>query len=276
MIWRMKLLGALTAVFMQTLQGNGCAPPATGLSTARRKGRVLKSIFAAFAITLAPACDAPPPDYFPLEGGRRWEYALEREVLDTRLQQRLIITNTGSRELDGRPVFERESAGGERRLYTRGPDGIVRVAVGTRGDGLAERLQRDPRAHYVLRYPLLPGTRWELTSVLQLIESPLLGVVSTAEHILERREPVQMTYRIDAIDASIEVPAGRFTQCLLVKGSGSTEVGIDRYGHLARVEVETSEWYAPDVGLVRAVREETSENTFLKPGRYTLELLRSQ
>lgn len=241
---------------------------------AQRKDPVFKSILAAFAITLAPACDAPSPDYFPLEGGRQWEYTLEREVLDNRLRQRLIITNTGSRELDGRPVFARESAGGERRLYTRGPDGIVRVAVIARGDGLAEHLQRDPQAHYVLRYPLVPGTSWELTSVLQLIESSLLGIVSNPVHIQERREPVQMTYRIEALDASIEVPAGRFTQCVLVKGSGSTEVGIDRYGQMARVKVETYEWYAPDIGLVRAVREETSENTFLKPGRYTLELLR--
>ena len=43
---------------------------------------------------------------------------------------------------------------------------------------------------------------------------------------------------------------------------------IDRGNAYAEVSVTQQEWYAPRIGLVKVLRVETANTTFLRDGRY--------
>jgi len=212
------------------------------------------------------SCSKKGPDYFPLEAGHSWRYRIALKILDDEYSQKYLVANLKPAKLDGEKVFVQRSQSGETSYFTRDSAGIRRI--GTRASGTLE-IQHDSKRHYMLVYPLAGDTSWTLASRLRLIES---RTFAREDKLYKRHLPVAMTYRITSLNESIEVPAGRYTNCIQVTGTGLTRVPVDRGTASAEVEVTHTDWYAPSIGLVKSVRREISESVFLQDGEFRLEL----
>ena len=81
-----------------------------------------------------------------------------------------------------------------------------------------------------------------------------------------------MRYRIEAVDQRVQTPAGNFGGCLRVQGRATIKLFVDAVGRWDDVPLTTSEWYCPDVGLVRLERKEPSPQKLMRGGTLTMEL----
>ena len=225
---------------------------------------------AAFALVLlATALSGCSDDrsFEPLAPGHWWIYAIDARVLDEPRHSRYVARNAASGELDRLTVVARRAQASSVDYLHRGKDGVTRRAY-RRGPNGTLSFDQPPRV--LLPADPVPGKRWSVPSTLALIES---RTFARADRVIVRRYPVTLEKTVSADDATIEVPAGLFHDCLLVTGQGRTSVRTDRGNASASVTVTTREWYAPGVGLVRLEREETSTSPFLKNGRQTWTLL---
>lgn len=202
-------------------------------------------------------------DYFPLDAGRWWQYRVETIVLDEAKVQKEIVRNVGRGTHDGREVWVRERAGGTLNYFARDGAGVFRIEPpgqdGSTPAGVA----------VVLPEPLTAGASWTVESRLAVIES---RTYDPADRLVVRRIPVTLVQRVESLDATVEVPAGRFEGCLHVRATGTAGARVDRGQGTASIDVVSDDWYAPGVGLVKSSRRETSDSTFLKPGSYDLVL----
>ncbi len=81
-----------------------------------------------------------------------------------------------------------------------------------------------------------------------------------------------MTCIIEARDDKVHTLAGAFDKCLRVKGA-AVRVHADPVLGWRDMPLATTEWYRDGVGLVRLVREEPAQATFLTGGTLTMELV---
>jgi len=81
-----------------------------------------------------------------------------------------------------------------------------------------------------------------------------------------------MTYRVEALNASVSTPAGEFSDCVIVSGYGKTSANVGNYIGVADIEVSSREWFAPGVGLVRMERQESTTAEALAGGSLTMVL----
>lgn len=81
-----------------------------------------------------------------------------------------------------------------------------------------------------------------------------------------------MVYTIDALGETVDTRAGRFTDCLRVRGQASLRLFADPVAGWRDMPLTTTDWYCKGVGLVRLVREEPARSTFLSGGTLTMEL----
>jgi hypothetical protein len=70
----------------------------------------------------------------------------------------------------------------------------------------------------------------------------------------------------------VKVPAGAFENCMRVVMSGNAFVDAGNYVGKTIVRVTETNWYAPGVGLVKSVREESTKHRALDKGGIILEL----
>ncbi|RZS56841.1 hypothetical protein [Sphaerotilus mobilis] len=204
---------------------------------------------------------------FPLEGGHRWVYrqtsTWENDVVE---RDELVITSRGADDLSGiGRAWHRRSDSGVDYWLRSDDSGVYRVA--SKNDTEAEPVA-DPAPRYVLRQPLVVGTQWQ---------------ASTTAYLLRRRQefppeirhthaPVIMTYTIEAVGETVDSAAGRYSLCVRVKGTAQMRLFADPVQGWRDLPLTTTEWYCPGPGLVRVVREEPANSTFLVGGTQTLEL----
>lgn len=207
-------------------------------------------------ISLPPVwtgCSRSNNDYFPLTAGHWQYYQVDTSIRGEPHQQRLTIANLRT---DGNSVIQQ--IGNLRRTVKPSADGIV--------------TQKNPNSaiNVLLPSKLVVGTQWSVASTLQLIES---RTFSAEDKIVGKKFPVRLQAEITGLNDVIDTPAARFPHCLHVAFKGATTVRADRGHALVDVKVEHDEWYAPGVGLVRAIRTESSTSSFLITGTYTQSLL---
>lgn len=221
-------------------------------------------IAAAACILLAACRGEPPQGYFPLEKGLSWRYEVERITPNERRESQLQITNLGEREFQGRFYQVRKTDTGNFYYLQKRDDGIVRVSKRTIDE---PRPRRGMQQRYVIKYPVEVGTYWSYQVEPHLLERP----VETRRR-LKRWIDYEMDWRIEATDAKVEVPAGRFEGCLHLRGTATIEV--PRALSIARDKVTftTDEWYAPNVGLVRVEHKEIENSDQLYGGSITMAL----
>lgn len=218
-------------------------------------------------VVLAACGGAPAGDsYFPLDGGHRWVY----DVLTSRdrgeERETLVLSTLDRADLDGAPAYRRRSDSGLDYWLKSDDSGIYRVAMKT---DLEAEPTPDPERRYVLKLPLKPGTEWQASTVAYLLERRQ----GFPREIRHSHKPVAMNYTIEALGEPIETRAGRFADCLRVKGRASMRLYADAVAGWVDLPLVTTEWYCKGVGLVRLVREETVKTSnFLAGGTLTMEL----
>ena len=219
----------------------------------------------AACVLLAACRNEPPQGYFPLERGLSWWYEVERVTPSERRESRLQIINLGEREFEGRVYSVRKTNTGNFYYLQRHDDGIVRVSKRTIDE---PRPRPGLQKRYVIKYPVKVGTDWSYQVEPHLLERPF----ETKRRTLKRWIDYEMEWRIEATDAKVETPAGRFEGCLHLRGTATIEV--PRALSIARDKVTftTDEWYAPDVGLVRLEHHELENSDQLFGGSITMAL----
>lgn len=228
-------------------------------------GNIRAILFVLAGTVLLAACTRSTPDYFPLQPGRYWQYHIHKETMKYPEDLKLTVRGLPPAQFEGRMVERRIVNDRFIQFFARETRGIVRVAT-----ALPEAAAAVPDSppEPVLMLPLEAGREWTQQSTTRVLEV----VVDPFRTHVNIREPVLMTYRIAALNATVTVPAGRYTGCVQVKSTGM--------GHYkgwsailpADISVEQDDWYAPGVGLVKSHRIERTTSIVVPRGEYLQEL----
>jgi hypothetical protein len=224
-----------------------------------------------FSLTLAIAALAGcggsgPSKYFPLGRGDHWDYALtEANALATNTEL-FTVDDAGTAEREGGRHYLRRTSNGTEYWIKVDDGNIERVATRT----AVEYVPRDdPSNLRVLPVAPKAGDSWSF---------------GTQPYILERALPFRERFahdeslrfelhmKVESLDESVTVPAGSFEHCLKVEGEGRFFILADARIGASEVPVTQTEWYAPDVGLVKLVRSEALDTANIVGGTVTMEL----
>lgn len=230
--------------------------------------RAALPLSAAASMAALLACSDPPAStsYFPLEAGHRWQY---RQVSDfenaTREEEAVVMRTLGEDDPGIGRAWHRRSESGMDYWLRADATGIYRVAA--KSDNQPDAV-KDDKPRYVLKMPLAAGTQWQAQTTAYLLrrrnEFP--------PEIRHSHAPVMMTYTLEAQGEAVETRAGRFTDCLRVVGRAVMKVFADPVTGFKDMPLTTTEWYCAGTGLVKLVREEPAQSTFLVGGTLTMEL----
>lgn len=231
-----------------------------GLAPRVRVGRWAAPLLAA----ALSGCGGPEA-HFPLEPGISWLYEVDVRTMDGEFTKRYPVRSGRPTRLGAEAVYPRVALSGERTYYARRDDGIWRVARQVR--------QSEAPAPYLRPALVLPATldadvEWQGQTVTRVLEH----TGPPQETLFQIREVVPMRYRLAAEAEPVAVPAGTFSDCVKVIGEGSLNADVGNYIGRTTIRVETTDWYAPGVGLVRAERTETTTSEAIDFGRMVMEL----
>jgi hypothetical protein len=183
---------------------------------------------------------ASPDSYFPMKAGMRWEY--QYKVFDLASKNQIgtgkaLKKNLSPLDLNGTKVVPQVFSFYEPAnvLKQETTSFLAKYAAGFYV--LARKATNDkepmmlPEKYYVLKLPLDKGASWK-----QEVEGLIL----------------QDT--VEATDASVQVPAGTFSNCLMIK-----KLYVNPKNPNTPVK-ETDFWFAPEVGNVKVVIKHPQEN----------------
>ena len=235
----------------QPFAGAACPPLAAYLSLA-------------VCLSLVACRGESPLGYFPLQPGLSWDYHVETVTPQARRENRLRITNLGVSEFDGKNYHVRKTDTGNFYYFDQRHDGIVRVSKRT-------IIEPYPRANMqerpVFRQPAEVGAQWSY-----LVKPHLIKRTFETGKILKHEISYLMNWRIEGVDARVEVPAGRFENCLHVRGTATFDVPRVLSSIKDVITFTTDEWYAPGVGLVRVEHSEAVDSDQVDGGSITMAL----
>lgn len=215
---------------------------------------------AAFCAALGlAACGDSTPDYFPLDTGALWVYRQTVKIDNHgnsggRETHRYVAaaTNLAPQTNGETRLIPRIYADGRTLYYEEADDGIA--LAGLRAAYREDIEPISPR--YVIKYPIEAGTAWKRPGKTEILRRSFLGTFGTISKSI--RVEGDMRYEIQGLDDTVRVPAGVFRHCLRVEGLGKANLQWgDPFGTVV-ITVKTTEWYAPSVGLVKRVREEST------------------
>jgi len=191
----------------------------------------------------AGGCKRDGMDYLPLGEQRLWKYRIDRTIKGEQRHQKIIIAGLPPATVDGAPYYPLRRLDDRIELYEKTAGWIFRV---DRSSGNRARIL--PQNPY-------PGMEWQGESRILFLE--VTGAFSaTFEERIQTSIPLD--YVVESLDDEVEVPAGRFRDCLRVKGRGSMFGGgtLKTFMGIRFIKVEQTDWYARGVGLVKRVRNE--------------------
>jgi hypothetical protein len=203
-------------------------------------------IAVALGIVLASAgCTRHSSDYFPLDAGRNWDYRVTVAIKGQKREQRLLLGSVPSKTVDGTVYYPRRLLDGKMEYHERSADGVLAVEPVSGRKSLV--LPPVPRA----------GTKWQGGTHIFFLE--VTGVFApTFEERVQQTIPLEFT--VEADDDTVTVGAGTFQHCLRVRATGSLFAGstLRDFMGIRFIQVEQTDWYAPGVGLIRRVRNEST------------------
>lgn len=179
------------------------------------------------------------------------------------------MTNLGTTEVAGETAMIRRTNDGRDYYLVRKADGIYRYASRTLFETYPV-VDEPPRMVLPLPYTGSTERRWSVQTVSYVIQRTGPSTVTSVNN------PIQgfvMNYRVVTEEATVEVPAGRFEDCLLVEGEATLTLFADPLTGYEDVLITAREWYAPGVGLVKLERAEPLETRVYQGGRYLFELV---
>jgi hypothetical protein len=215
--------------------------------------------------------DIPADDYFPLQEGLRWRYQVEEHLATGVTTRRFSIENLGRATLGGKYETEdvrlRRTSDGTDYYIVRDDDGVWRVAK-------RAVVELEPQPDKPERKILPPGPgftvgdNWNVDGMSYALRKSASEAVPNPEDVR-----FNMEFEVVAVNDRVKVPAGVFENCVRVEGRAVFSLYVDpRLGYMD-IPVTQTEWYAPGVGLVKLVREETLDQGFFTGGTISFELL---
>jgi hypothetical protein len=233
------------------------------------RGPFRTAAIVAFTASGLAGCGAPAPStsLFPLGAGHRWTYDVRTEASGSIAvdHEKLVLRTLGRESLADGPAWRRRSESGADYWLREDETGIYRVA--SKSDLDAEP-RPDERRRYVLRLPATVGAQWDAPTTAYLLRRR----ADFPPEIRHTHPAVPMRYAIEAVDETVETPAGRFERCVRVRGDATIRLYADPVVGWRDLPLTTLEWYCPGVGLVRLTRNEPVQSPFLSGGTLTMEL----
>jgi hypothetical protein len=232
----------------------------------------IPAVFAVAVTTLA-GCNAQPDAdaLYPLEPGLRWQYSVQTARKGSEpVRSTRVMENVERRYFAGEEnVAIRRNENGARYYVAQREDGYYRVAVKSVARHTPIMDQPPTR---ILPLPAKVGATWREPAHAYLLDRATTFIT---EHAPENT--ITLDYRIEADDVSVEVPAGRFENCVLAVGAVTFHLGSGVGFAPSDVPIEQREWYCPGVGLARLERDErlTSEERFITGGHISMKLTRA-
>ncbi len=219
-------------------------------------------------LPLLHACGKPAADdYFPLDNGLRWDYQVTITQPHRSDSKTLIIENVGTERVKDTLTTVRRTSDGTDYYLAYRDDGVYRVAKRTIVEELAQ-LDESPRMVLPDNPTSALGKTWSSITMPYMI----LRVFEGDENAKADEWRFPMQYSVKSVDATVDVPAGHFTHCVLVEGQAEVSMYTDpRKGETA-IPITTREWYAPSVGLVKLERDEPLNTDVFKGGALVMEL----
>ncbi len=228
--------------------------------TAARRNRARLALAA--LVALLGGCRENEVSYFPLDDGWTWGYRVTIDTPGTgKIERRSYVSNLAPQILGNATTVPRIFHDGRVYYYAEQPDGVRRLEHGGPGEAAAPA----PPGRYVLKRPIEVGTKWRQRNRTYLLRKHFFS---------DETVPVglEFDYVIEKTDDVVTVPAGTFTRCVRLRGGGTTMYELSPLIGNVRVEVETLEWFAPGVGLVKMVRRETTYPQNPGSGELVMEL----
>lgn len=210
---------------------------------------------------------SPAASLFPLEPGRRWVYDVRSEWENKASErlERTIVTRGEAPVPQGGQAWVRRSEDGVEWYLRVDDSGVFRVA--TRTDLEAEPTA-DSAPRYVLKAPIAAGTTWTAPTAPYLLRRH----AEFPPEIRHTHPSVNMTYTIESVEETVQTPAGRFEGCVKVVGQATLKLFADPVSGWRDMPLTSTEWYCKGPGLVKVLRAEPAQSTFLTGGTMTLEL----
>ena len=106
----------------------------------------------------------------------------------------------------------------------------------------------------IYELPLKKDEFWQTNDLTTLVMK--LGY----DRIYRTLLPIKINNKVLSTDETLKVGDKVFRNCLKIEGIGQTSFNPGPPLKNINIEVKKTEWYAPDLGLVKLIREETSDS----------------
>lgn len=207
------------------------------------------------------SCKIEKLNYFPLGDNLAWYYKV---TILPEIEQKTVYKkfNSGLKKLkisdlqknkyiDVYPIRREDNS---LYFYSQSNEGIKREGVQY---NKSKSLILEKKKRFVLKYPIEKGNKWES------IGKTFLILRRYAYFDYKASANFKLQHEIVSTSETVNVPAGKFRNCLKILGNGETTfIGDSEIGTI-RIKIRTTDWYAPNVGLIRSERiEETDTDLF--------------
>lgn len=226
----------------------------------------LSIVITIFCASVLFGCSAEPGSYFPLNRGYKWQYDVTEVTRDGPVKQKYFLENLGKREQGDKTVYLKRSVEDTLLYYSKSGPGVYFLG---RADNAGIGRELKPDKQIVFPESVKPGRQWQQHTVTKLLRKT--GPPQKTVFEITATVPVQV--KVESINETVMVPAGRFEHCLKLNMSGSTFKDAGNYVGLTLVGVEQTSWYAKGVGLIKLERVETTQSSALDRGSLSLELV---
>jgi len=231
----------------------------------RRKFRTGSHLLFLISTLFISSCTSDKSSYFPLDEGLSWRYAVVITTMDGKNRQKYMLVNRPSKYRDDQKYIIRKSLDGSLLHYRETEEGVLFMGKEDTS-GLEPVFIKDE--HFVFKYPLTTGTEWENVTLTRL----LVKTGPPQKTVFKIIAEVPVKFRVEAVNDTVRVPAGIFHNCVKITMRGSDYKNAGNYVGLTIVSVNETSWYAPGIGLVKMVREESTESHALDKGTMVVEL----
>ena len=209
------------------------------------------------AFVALSACDRHSGRYFPLGEGVTRIY---RQTVITRNKGNAgaysksayvtTSTNLPEQKIGDAEVAPQLYADGTILYYRRTTEGVALVASRRRGDPAPAPIP--PR--FVIKYPVKLGATWHSDGRTEVLKRTFLGGFGSITKPVYVETP--LAYKVESTDDTVHVGAGIFHHCLRIHGTGKGSMLWGGPNDSIGVSVDSVQWYAPKIGLVKEVRKE--------------------
>ena len=204
---------------------------------------MLKKMSLLFCLFLC-ACSKADTSWFPVSEGYWWQYTAARKIRGEIHTQKLIQANLPSIKIEGSVLFPRKRADGHIDYFEKSANGVFHVNL---ENGVKDQF---------LPASIQVGSKWQRKSRILFLK-----VTGAFESTYNARikEEIIINYQVESLDDVVDVAAGHFENCLRIVGKGSLYGGggtLEEFMDIDDINIETVDWYAPGVGLIKRTRKE--------------------